>query len=75
MSVRNQNVGSISQGMKTVDQCAETCMNTSGCNKFLMNWQDSDGNLGDHIGVCVTYDSISQTKDSGVASAIFTKVA
>ena len=53
--------------------CAQRCVNTSGCNAFVMDWSNASGSLGDVVGGCYLYSALTP-KVSSRARAIYSKI-
>jgi hypothetical protein len=65
---------SISDSFGSQSECAERCINAHGCTSFIMDWSNSDGSLGDVVGGCVLYSSLT-SKVSSRARAVYSKIS
>jgi hypothetical protein len=63
----------ISSTASSAPECAQSCLNTSECTAFVMDWSNSDGSLGDVVGGCTMYSSLTP-KVSSRARAVYSKI-
>ena len=53
--------------------CANNCVNAPGCTAFVMDWSNSSGSLGDNVGGCTLYSSLTP-KVSSRPRAVYSKI-
>jgi hypothetical protein len=63
----------ISTTASSAPDCAQSCVNTPGCTAFVMDWSNSDGSLGDVVGGCTLYSTLTP-KVSSRARAVYSKI-
>jgi hypothetical protein len=63
----------ISSTASSAPVCAQSCVNEPGCTAFVMDWSNSDGSLGDVVGGCTLYSSLTP-KVSSRARAVYSKI-